>query len=213
MQNDIITVKDTHIQSAELVMDEILKTFKKDKYIITIAGEVSSGKSTLSYLLGRMFKMNGINSKIIDLVDYYKIAPLERRKWRRENGMNSIGLDEYDWPLIEDTLGKFRNSEKALLPLVDLLTDHVDQLQTDFNNIQVLIVSGLYASHCKNADYRVFMELTYRETYEAQKYTAKEELDSFRKKILEKEHKVVQEQKNNADIYIDFNAFLDSYHL
>ncbi len=213
MQNDIITVKDTHVQAAELVMEDVLKKFKGGKFIITIAGEVSSGKSTLSYLLGRMFKMKGINSKIIDLVDYYIVPPLERRKWRADNGIKSIGFDEYNWPLIEEVMEKFRKDEQATLPLVDLLTDHVDTLITDFKDIQVLIMTGLYASFCKKADYRVFMELTYRETYEAQAYTAREGLDSFRKKILEKEHKVVQEQKNNADIYIDFNTFMNSYHL
>jgi uridine kinase len=57
------------------------------------------------------------------------------------------------------------------------------------------------------------MELTYRDTYETQKYTGKEVMDSFRQKILEKEHEAVQKQKNDADIYIDFNSFLDSYHL
>jgi hypothetical protein len=57
------------------------------------------------------------------------------------------------------------------------------------------------------------MELTYRETYESQKYTGKEVMDSFRNKILEKEHKAVQTQKHRANYYIDFNSFLNRYHL
>ena len=96
---------------------------------------------------------------------------------------------------------------------MDLLTDEVDTLTTNFGEVQVLIISGLYAFYCKQANYRIFMELTYRETYEAQKYTGKEVMDEFRQKILEKEHEAVQKQKRDADAYIDFNTYLDSYHL
>jgi hypothetical protein len=38
-------------------------------------------------------------------------------------------------------------------------------------------------------------------------------MDNFRQKILETEHIAVQKQKNSADCYIDFNSFLNSYHL
>ena len=213
MQNDVFHIKENHIQAAEMVFDKIFERVGKKKYIITIAGEVSSGKTTLAYLLGRMMKMNGIKSKTLDLVDFYKVPPLERRAYREQHGLNTIGVDEYDWDMIEATLKSFRNGNSVKLPLVDLHTDEVDTINTNFKNVQVLIISGLYAFYCNDADYKIFMELTYRETYEAQKYTGKEVMDSFRKKILEKEHKAVQKQKNDADIYIDFNTFLDSYHL
>lgn len=213
MQNDVFHIKDNHIQAAEMVFNEIFEKAEGGKFIITIAGEVSSGKTTLAYLLGRMMKMKGIKSKVLDLVDFYKVPPIERRAYREKNGLETIGVDEYDWNKIELTLKSFREGQSVELPLVDLLTDEVDTIQTDFKNVQVLIISGLYAFSCKDVDYKIFMELTYRETYEAQKYTGKEVMDSFRQKILEKEHKAVQKQKNDADIYIDFNSFFDSYHL
>lgn len=213
MQNDVFHIKDNHIQAAEMVFNEIFEKAEGGKFIITIAGEVSSGKTTLAYLLGRMMKMKGIKSKVLDLVDFYKVPPIERRAYREKNGLETIGVDEYDWNKIELTLKSFREGHSVELPLVDLLTDEVDTVQTDFKNVQVLIISGLYAFSCKDVDYKIFMELTYRETYEAQKYTGKEVMDSFRQKILEKEHKAVQKQKNDADIYIDFNSFFDSYHL
>ncbi len=213
MQNDVFHIKENHIQAAEMVFDKIFERAGKKKYIITIAGDVSSGKTTLAYLLGRMMKMDGVKSKILDLVDFYKVPPYERRAYREQHGLDTIGVDEYDWDMIEATLKSFRNGNSVKLPLVDLLTDEVDTINTNFKDVQVLIISGLYAFHCNDVDYKIFMELTYRETYEAQKYTGKEVMDSFRKKILEKEHKAVQKQKNDADIYIDFNTFLDTYHL
>jgi len=213
MQNDVFSIKKHHTQAAEFVYGELAEKINKNKFIITIAGEVSSGKSTLAYLLGRILKMNGIRTKILDLSDFYKVPPLERRAYREKHGIESVGVDEYDWNKIEATINSFKKGQAVKIPSVDLLTDKVDEISTNFKDVQVLIISGLYASYCKNVDYKIFMELTYRETYEAQKYTGKEVMDSFRNKILEKEHEAVQKQKNVADCYIDFNSFLNSYHL
>lgn len=214
MQNDVFHIKENHIQAAEMVFKEIFeKSSEKGKFIIAIAGEVSSGKTTMAYLLGRLMKMNGVKSKIIDCVDFYKVPPVERRVYREKHGLETIGVDEYNWTKIESTIKGFRAGKAVEMPLVDLLTDEVDSVKTNFMDVQVLLISGLYAFYCKDVDYKIFMELTYRETYEAQVYTGKEVMDSFRKKILEKEHKAVQKQKNDADIYIDFNKFLDTYHL
>jgi uridine kinase len=213
MLNDIITIREHHIQAAELVFETISEKVNKDKLIIAIAGEVASGKTTLAFLIGRMFKIKGKRSKIIDLVDFYKIPPIERREWREKHDINKIGADEYDWDLINKTIEGFQEGKKVTIPQVDLHTDLVDQVHTDFKPVDVLIVSGLYAFYCKPVDFKIFMELTYRETYETQKYTGKELMDSFRNKILELEHVAVQKQKDDADYYIDFDSFLNSYHL
>lgn len=213
MQNDVFSIKKHHIQAAEGIYEELAEKIGKGKFIISIAGEVSSGKSTLAYLLGRILKMNSVRSKILDLSDFYKIAPLERRAYREKNGIESVGVEEYDWDKIESTINSFKKGQTVKIPSVDLLTDKVDEITTNFKDVQVLIISGLYAFYCKHIDYKIFMELTYRETYEAQKYTGKEVMDSFRQTILETEHIAVQKQKNSADCYIDFNSFLNSYHL
>jgi uridine kinase len=213
MQNDVFHIRKHHTDAAETVFNEFFEKIGKGKYVIAIAGEVSSGKTTLAYLLGRMLKMKGIKTKILDLVDFYKVPPADRKAYREKHGIETVGVDEYDWKKIETTIHGFRKGKTEELPLVDLLTDKVDSLTTSFKGVQVLIISGLYAFYCKHVDFKIFMELTYRETYETQEYTGKEVMDSFRQKILEKEHKAVQQQKNNADVYIDFNSFLDSYHL
>lgn len=213
MQNDVFHIRKHHIRAAEGIHEELSEKIGKEKFIISIAGEVSSGKSTLAYLLGRMLKMDGIRTKILDLSDFYTVPPIERRAYRKKHGVESVGVEEYNWQKIESTINKFKKGQTETLPLVDLLTDKVDEITTNFKDVQVLIISGLYAFYCKHVDYKIFMELTYRETYEAQEYTGKEVMDSFRQKILEKEHEAVQKQKNDADVYIDFNTFLDSYHL
>jgi uridine kinase len=213
MQNDVFHIKENHIQAAEIVMEELENKITGKRFIVAIAGELSSGKSTLAYLVARMLKKKGVRSKIMDLSDYYKVPPLERRADREKNGLDTIGMEEYDWVKIQAVRESFRNGDVAFLPSVDMLTDEVDFIKTDFKNVQVLFISGLFAFHCSDVDYKIFMELTFREAYESQEYLGKEVDDSFRKKVLEKEHEVVQQQKNDADIYIDFNQFLSSYHL
>ena len=200
MQNDVFNIKKHHIRAAEEIHGELSE-------------KIGKGKSTLAYLLGRKLKMEGIKTKILDLSDFYSVPPIERRAYREKNGIESVGVEEYNWEKIESTIIKFKKGQKETLPLVDLLTDQVDEITTNFKDVQVLIISGLYAFYCKHVDYKIFMELTYRETYEAQEYTGKEVMDSFRRKILETEHIAVQKQKNDADVYIDFNSYLDSYHL
>jgi uridine kinase len=99
------------------------------------------------------------------------------------------------------------------MPCVDLITGEVDQLRTSFKGVQVLIINGLYATKLNQADFKVFIELTYAETKEAQLFGQKEEMTDFRKQILEREHKMVTALKPGCDMFFDFDAILDKYHL
>jgi uridine kinase len=158
-------------------------------------------------------KKEGVKSKIIDLDDFYKVPPHERKQWRRDHGIESVGPEEYDWDSINTLIGDFRQGRKSTMPCVDLITSEVDQLRTSFKGIRVLIINGLYATKLNQADFRVFIELTYRETKEAQLFGQKEEMTGFRKQILEREHKMVQALKPGCDMFFDFDAILDKYHL
>jgi uridine kinase len=104
-------------------------------------------------------------------------------------------------------------NKKSVLPVVDLFTQQVDQLQTDFKGIEVLIIAGLYSIKINQSDLRVFIELTYEDTWEEQELTHKEVLDDFRMEVLKHEHKAVQSLKNLADFYIDFDTAGEIFHL
>ncbi len=212
MLNDKITVTKKHLEAAGLV-SERLQDCIQPKFIITIGGEVGSGKSTLSYAIAQKIKKQGISSKIIDLDDFYKVAPKERKAWRRHHGIESVGPDEYDWKKIYRVVDDFVQSRESNMPCVDLITDEVDSLTTSFEGIDVLIINGLYATKIQQANLRVFIELTYDETKEAQLFSEKEEMTAFRKQILEREHQMVQALKHDIDLFFDFDATLDKYHL
>lgn len=212
MLNDKITVTKKHHDAAEVVVEELTKLLQP-KYIIAIGGEVGSGKSTLAYSLAQKLKKKGIVSKIIDLDDFYKIAPKERKAWRRLNGIESVGPEEYDWNKINHVIDDFYHDRESTMPCVDLITDEVDTITTHFLGIDVLIINGLYATKINQANFKIFIELTYDETKEAQLYSDKEEITAFRKQILEREHQMVQELKHSSNLFFDFDATLDKYHL
>lgn len=214
MLNDLITVTPQHENAAKLILEKITDLrlgFESEKMMITISGEVGSGKSTVSVVLARLLKKKNIRAKIIDLDDYYKIPPLERRRWRIKHGINSIGYDEYDWDKLKQNIADFYMNQTSVLPCVDLITGYVDELKTNFSGVEMLIINGLYSLKIEQADVKVFIELTYDETRAAQQYSQKENLDDYRLKVLQREHEVVQSLKSHADFYIDFDQSM--FHL
>lgn len=88
------------------------------------------------------------------------------------------------------------------MPCVDLVTEQVDQLITDFENIDALIIDGLYAIKTEGTDLNIFIELTYHETKKAQMVRGKEPQNEYRARVLEQEHKMVQALKPLSHLLI-----------
>lgn len=212
MLNDIVSITKKHEEAALTIYDRI-NAERSNKYIVTISGEVSSGKCEISIALARLFKKDGLKCKILHMDDYYKVPPEERTHWRIQHGIESVGYHEYDWKRIKQNIIEFKNSKKSSIPSVDLITLQVDEIITDFAGIDILIINGLYSVKIQEANLRVFVELTYKETLEQQIAEKKEELDEFRMKVLEREHQVVQSLKPEADFYIDFDNSMEAFHL
>jgi len=212
MQNQIITITSKHHAAAEIIFNKVIED-RTPKYIITVTGEVGTGKSTVSLLLAKLLKEQGIRVKIMDLDNYYKIAPLERKIWRKKNGINKVGLDEYNWDKIYKNIQDFKNDRKATMPLVDMMTDYVDELTTDFKDVDFLIIKGLYSIKCKESKLKVFIELSYEEAINRNLYIPMEITDDFRIQVMKKEQEVVQKLKKDADFFIDFDTSMEMFHL
>lgn len=212
MLNDVVTIEKKHTNAASTLFNRVLHDLKP-KFIVAISGEVGTGKCEIAHELGRKLIGEGISVKLLHMDNYYLVPPLERMEWRKKNGLEKIGYDEYDWKTINQNIDDFRTDKKSVMPIVDLFTQKVDQLYTDFNGIEVLIIAGLYSIQINQGDLRVFIELTYEDTWEEQMLTQKEVLDDFRIEVLKHEHKAVQSLKSLADFYIDFDTAGEIYHL
>jgi len=202
MLEDILLITDKHIEAAADIVKEILKR-KKDKFIIAISGESGSGKSELTHVVAKeLFKL-GFKVKPVHIDNFYNTHPLERAEYRKSKGIeNVVGLGEYLWDDIDKTVSDFKNDRENTMPCVDLVTQNIDKLTTDFNGVEILIIDGLYAINTKGVDLAVFIELTYHETKKAQSERGKEKTDEARFRVLEAEHKAALSIKNKADLFV-----------
>lgn len=202
MLGDVLLIADKHREAASAIHEKALQ-IRKPKMIIAISGESGSGKSELSHVLAKGLREAGIMTKVMHIDNYYRILPLERKAWRLSNGIEEVvGYGEYDWDTIYRNITEFRDSRKATMPCVDLVTEQVDQLTTDFNGIDALVIDGLYSIKTEGTDLNVFIELTYHETKKAQVVRGKEPQNEYRARVLEQEHQMVQALRPRAHLLI-----------
>lgn len=198
MLEDILLIEERHRVIALQLATEVLK-HRKPKFIIAISGESGSGKSELSHVLAKELFKAGIVAKTLHIDNFYKTLPLERNAYRKEGGVeNVVGLKEYDWEKINAVVSDFKQGKRSTMPCVDLVTQRVDELTTDFSEIEILVMDGLYAIYTEGVDLAVYIELTYHETKKAQSGRGKEATDAFRFQVLEAEHQAVLSIREKA---------------
>jgi uridine kinase len=121
-----------------------------------------------------------------------------------------VGYNEYLWDEIKQVIKDFVKGRKSFMPCVDLITEQVDILGTNFKKVDMLVMDGLYAIKTKKADLRFYINLTYQETKSkhVKDIRGKEVMDEGRWATLEQEHKVVSSLKPKADYLItaDFDV-------
>jgi len=204
MLGDILLIQEKHKKAGEAIIEKILKQ-KKEKFIVAISGESGSGKTELAHVIAKGLRKHGIFAKPLHTDNFYNTHPLERREWRSKQGIeNVVGYKEYKWDEINQVIDDFKNDRLSEMPCVDLVTEQVDKLTTDFREVDMLIVDGLYAIKTKGIDLRIFINLTYLETKD--KHTkdsrGKEVMDEVRWATLAQEHKMVQLLRPLADVLI-----------
>ena len=212
MLGDVLLINDQHKSAAKSIMERVLvdrseleKSSPGYKFVVAISGESGAGKSELAHSLALLLKGCNIRVKILHTDNYYRVPPLERREHRISNEYKSVGFGEYDWNLLHDNIDDFRKDKQVFIPCIDIITEEVDQLFTDFSKIQLLIIDGLYAIRTDDIDLRVFIDLTYHKTKINQMLRCKEPADDYRWEVLEREHHHVRSLKPLADLHVDCN--------
>lgn len=204
MLGDVLLIQERHKNAGEKILEKILLA-RKDRMIIGVSGESGSGKSELAHVIAKGLRKHGIFAKPLHTDNYYNTHPLERRAWRQEKGIeNVVGFNEYKWDEINRNLDDFKAGRISEMPCVDLVTEQVDRLITDFSEVDMLIVDGLYAIRLDRIDLRIFIDLTYLETKEKHTRDArgKEVMDEVRWATLGQEHRMVSSLKSSADVII-----------
>jgi uridine kinase len=203
MLGDVLLITEKHQKAGEIIIEQILAN-RKPKMIIGISGESGSGKSELAHVIAKGLRKHGIFAKPLHIDNYYRILPLLRTEWRKSNGIEKVvGYGEYDWDTIYRNITEFKEGKMSTGPCVDLVTEQVDQLSTDYSTVDMLIIDGLYAIKTEGVDLAVFIELTYHETKKAQIVRGKEPQNEYRMAVLEQEHKMVSALCEKADVLIN----------
>lgn len=209
MLSDILLIGDQHRKAAEAIAERVLvdkEAMEEEhpgrKFIVAISGESGAGKSELAHSLALILKKEGIRVKILHTDNYYRVEPLKRRADRELHNFETIGPDEYDRDWLNRNIEEFRCGRKASMPCVDIITEEVDTLITDFAGINLLIIDGLYAIATEGIDLGVYIDLTYQETKKNQLLRAKESTDEHRWKVLEKEHQSALKLRRLANTFV-----------
>lgn len=209
MLGDVLHIGNPHTIAADAiarrVIDERLKKPKGYKFIVGITGEAGTGKTEISHCLGKRLRLEHIRVKILHTDNYFKIPPLLLSEWRRNRGIDTVGLDEYDWHLLHRNIEDFKEDRESMLPCIDIIPEQVDKLITDFKKIDLLIINGLYALKADGLDLRVFINLNYKDIAQHSALAKHEQADDFRMQVLEKEHQNVVSLKPLADLIVDKN--------
>ena len=209
MLGDVLLINDLHRKAAASIYEYLVKVLNSKKksyrFIVAISGESGAGKSELSHSLALLLKQNSMRVKILHTDNYYKIPPSNRTEWREKYGIKKVGFKEYDWKQLNRNIKEFKEGREALMPCVDIVSQQTDKLITNFSDIDILVVDGLYAIKTREVDLRVYIDLTYHETKKNIGKRGKEKSDDFRFEVLEMEHQNILSLKPKADLIVNKN--------
>lgn len=174
----------------------------KDKLVIGVAGESGSGKSVTAKCLQIQLEKQGVQSLIIHQDGYYKLPPKENHLKRKES-IDWVGVNELKLDLMQQHIDQFLADDETLdMPVVNYKANSIFARSVSLANKTVLIVEGVYAFFLERMDYKIFMSRTYHDTLENRRKRAREKYDPYVEQVLDIEHKIVCDQKADADAII-----------
>lgn len=207
MINEPIHIKDNYYELSEVIYAEIQKRniLKKDKLVIGICGESGSGKTVTATCLKETLKKYEIKTKILHMDSFYLFPPSDNHQKRKKN-ISWVGPQEVDLQKLNKCILEFKNNvPKISIPVVDYKNNLFNKIEISLENVQVIIIEGVYTFHLSNLDFNVFLEATFKDTLQVRKNRTREVYDAFVEQVLEIEHQLVIAQKTNADLLISKN--------
>lgn len=170
-----------YMAAADLLTNFVQKRLEQEfsiaakKIVIAISGESGSGKTSIAYQFCKqlMARFNNVGKSLsikhlhVDnfYLDNYRMEnPASRDERIKSNDFTGIGPDQYDWQMIDNILHCFRNGYDCRMPCVDVLNHQIDHLESNFSEVDILLLDGLFAIDAKmKTDYRFFVAGPYFE--------------------------------------------------
>ncbi|MCH7548845.1 MAG: zeta toxin family protein [Candidatus Krumholzibacteriota bacterium] len=210
MIGDRVNTKPKHTKAAGRICDLVGERIKRG-VTFTVAGQSGSGKSEIAHEVARLLDEKGHRVFIFQQDDYFFYPPRTNHK-RRVDDIDWVGTKEVDIALLDQHLGTLKTSNVSVLekPLVIFEEDRITTEKIDLSPFDVLIAEGTYTTLLKNADYRIFINRDYHDTFEDRKERGREKIDSFSEKIMKIEDSIISRHKSLANIIVskDFSVEL-----
>jgi uridine kinase len=210
MKGDIILVEEEHKRAAQQIVPPLLEKIrrKKQRYIITVAGESGSGKSETGKAIADELAKEGIRTVMLGQDDYFVLPPKSNDAKRRTDDEWLGPHIEVKMDLLEQNLKDALNGKNQLRkPLIDYNANTVEEEEIRLEGVSVIIAEGTYTSLLKHVDTRIFIARNRLDTLEHRKKRNRgEEVgDPFIENILKTEHKIIAGHKQLADFIITKN--------
>ena len=213
MEGDKLLIKPGHTLMAEKIIEAIRPDIERsEKYTISVGGESGAGKSEIAFELKRVLEQKGIRTGILQMDDYF-IFPAKTTHQMRLKNIEQVGMYEAKLDFMECNLRSFKRGELDIYKPLSIYEQ--DRLTTDVMEVgdfRVLIAEGTYTTALQFIDCRVFIDRDYLDTKVDRETRARDILDDTMKQILGREHEIVRQHKELAQIVInkDFSALEES---
>jgi uridine kinase len=205
MIGDPLIIAESDYVRAQNIFDK-----SKDNNIVLIGGGSGTKKSECAYAFQKILYDKKKSSFVVSLDDYYVTHATIRNENRKKQGIDSVGLSEMDWHNLERIYEDFRDAKEIHFKRVHRFLDTVEYNVIDSEEIDFLIIEGLYANYLRKSysdNLSVYLEGNPVQTLEFRKLRGKEnENDPFRERVVQKEYNVVVQLKRYADLILEFKG-------
>jgi len=204
MKGDKILIESAHKKAGENVYPLIKPEVKQDLYAITVGGESGCGKSEVATVLSNKFKENGLSTLILQQDDYFVYPPKTNHKMRKQD-ISRVGLGEVKLKLLEKHINALKQGKSIKKPVMNFDLDKEDTELLQPGNIRILIIEGTYTILLGSVDKKIFIDKSYLNTKKFREKRARDTVDAkFLEEVVRREHEIIKEHKEMADIVLDF---------
>lgn len=205
MIGDIVELKPHHYPPARKIVELVGESLEKKEgvFSFTVGGESGSGKSTLSLAIEKVLEEKGYNTFIFHIDDYFKLPPEDNHQ-QREADLANVGPQEINLALLQKHIEEVKKGVEYLRkPLVHYRENQIREVIVEFENVDVVIAEGTYATLLEHIDCKVFMLRNYLDTYENRMKRARDHMTPFVEQVLEIEHDILKDHPLMADVLVD----------
>lgn len=204
MIGDKINIKEDYFSLAENIYEEGLKDIISNhkKICLSIAGESGCGKSVTAEVFKLFLLQKGIETVCLQQDDYFLLPPKSNHEARLKN-INNVGFKEINASILQQNINDFKNAKNFLIkPLVNYEENSIGVEEINFSDCQVLIIEGTYVNFLENIDYKIFLEMTYKDSLQQRKDRNREEMTDFIEEVLSVEHEIIKKQRTASNMII-----------